>query len=525
MGLVTPARRREFGAIKRRASGKYSASYIGPDGVRRFGGRQFATKADAQAWLAQRQAELYTRTWVDPTLGRITLTEYGTRWIAEHKLSPRTRDLYAGIFRLHIDPLLGARAIEEIKPETVRWWRARLRDDGRSESTTAKAYRLLRAIFNAAIDDGRVTRNPCRIRGADRENPPERPVASVAEVFDLADRIGPTYRAFILTAALASLRWGELVALRRRDIDLDEGLIFVRSAMVERGGSLEMSLPKNSRTRIVALPGVLVDELRAHLLRLDTDPDVPVFTGERGGTPHQGQLASQCEVGSSGEGRRDAGRLPVPRPAAHRQPLGRADGRLDPRADAAHGALHGPRRHDLPARHRRPVTAARRPARCPGQGASWRPELSRFEGPCVPDVSQSGRTASAAAPDVPPRRRLTSVNVMEPVTGIEPVSSWNTADGCVKGSFVLPQATLVDLWTVFRPLLVAARVARPMAGVSAGSPGLGVRWRGEALVGGERRRNAGVRGRAGSPTMHTNVSGQRQPTAARQQLEKVGIGM
>lgn len=288
MGVVSPSRRRAFGAIKRRASGRYSASYVGPDGIRRFGGKEFATKGDAQAWLAQRQSELYTRTWVDPTLGRITLTDYGTRWIREHKLSPRTRDLYEGLFRLHIEPFLGARAIEEIKPDTVRWWRARLRDDGRSESTTAKAYRLLRVIFNAAIDDERVTRNPCRIKGADREMPPERPVASVAEVFELADRVGPQYRAFVLTAALASLRWGELVALRRRDIDLDEGLIFVQRAMVERGGSLDIALPKNSRTRIVAAPGVLVDELRTHLTKVDTDPDAPVFIGERGGTPRRG---------------------------------------------------------------------------------------------------------------------------------------------------------------------------------------------------------------------------------------------
>lgn len=285
---MSPSRRRSFGAIKRRASGRYSASYVGPDGIRRFGGKEFATKADAQAWLAQRQSELYTRTWVDPSLGRITLTHYGTRWIREHKLSPRTRDLYEGLFRLHIEPFLGARPIEEIKPDTVRWWRARLRDEGRSESTTAKAYRLLRVIFNAAIDDERVTRNPCRIKGADREMPPERPVASVAEVFELADRIGPQYRAFVLTAALASLRWGELVALRRRDIDLAEGLIFVKRAMVERGGSLDIALPKNSRTRIVAAPGVLVDELRTHLTKVDADPDAPVFIGERGGTPRRG---------------------------------------------------------------------------------------------------------------------------------------------------------------------------------------------------------------------------------------------
>jgi hypothetical protein len=39
-----------------------------------------------------------------------------------------------------------------------------------SEVTAAKAYRLLRAIFNTALDDGLIRRTPRRIKGADREN-------------------------------------------------------------------------------------------------------------------------------------------------------------------------------------------------------------------------------------------------------------------------------------------------------------------------------------------------------------------
>lgn len=216
------------------------------------------------------------------------LSEYGSRWIREHRLGERTRDLYESLFRLHIEPILGRVALEDVTSEMVRGWRARVRDEGRSESTTAKAYRLLRAIFNAAVDDGRIKRNPCRIKGADQENPPERPVASVSEVFAIADRINPRYRALVLTAALASLRWGELVALRRGDIDLDEGLIHVRRAMSERGGHLEISLPKNNKTRTVAVPGVLIEELRRHFEGVGSDRDALVFTGEHGATPRRG---------------------------------------------------------------------------------------------------------------------------------------------------------------------------------------------------------------------------------------------
>lgn len=225
---------------------------------------------------------------MDPALGRIALTDFAERWIAEHRLSPRTRDLYSSLFRLHIQPTLGSKTLEELKPESIRAWRARLRDEGRSETTAAKSYRLLRAILNTAVDDERIARNPCRIKGADREDPPERPVASVREVFELADQVGPTYRAFVLAAALASLRWGELVALRRRDVDLEAGVIVVRRSLLERGGSLEIAQPKNNRSRVVAIPAVLVEELERHLGDVPNDPDAAVFVGERGGVPRRG---------------------------------------------------------------------------------------------------------------------------------------------------------------------------------------------------------------------------------------------
>jgi hypothetical protein len=48
----------------------------------------------------------------------------------------------------------------------------KLLDYGVSDVTTAKAYRLLHAIFNTALDDGLIKRNPCRIKGADKETSP-----------------------------------------------------------------------------------------------------------------------------------------------------------------------------------------------------------------------------------------------------------------------------------------------------------------------------------------------------------------
>ena len=91
--------------------------------------------------------------------------------------------------------------VAEVTLARVRRWRKKLLDSGVSEVTAAKAYRLLRAIFNTALDDGLIRRNPCRIKGADRENSPERPVLTVTQVYALADAVGLRYRALILLAA------------------------------------------------------------------------------------------------------------------------------------------------------------------------------------------------------------------------------------------------------------------------------------------------------------------------------------
>ena len=45
----------------------------------------------------------------------------------------------------------------------------------------AKAYRLLRAVLNTAVDDDILERNPCRIKSGGDEKPPERPTLTVEQ--------------------------------------------------------------------------------------------------------------------------------------------------------------------------------------------------------------------------------------------------------------------------------------------------------------------------------------------------------
>jgi integrase len=277
-------RRRRFGSIRKLPSGRFQARYPGPDGVVRPADDTFDTKGDAADWLTLKEAELLEGDWIDPDAGEILVPEYGSTWIAERPgLRPKTVSLYRWLLRAHIAPHFKTTTVAEVTLAGVRRWRKQLLDSGVSEITTAKAYRLLRAIFYTALDDGLIKRNPCRIKGAGNEHSPERPVLTVAQVYALADTAGPAYRALILLATFASLRWSELAALRPQDIDLDACTVAVtRQLDYLPGGGHSFGPPKSKAgVRDVSFPDLIVPELRWHLDHLDPAA-VLAFTSPEG---------------------------------------------------------------------------------------------------------------------------------------------------------------------------------------------------------------------------------------------------
>jgi integrase len=276
---------RRFGFVRPLPSGRFQASYLGPDGMRRVAPSTFPTKTDAEVWLSGVETDMLRGDWIDPLLGTALVQQFGERWIKERNLGRRTVELYESLLRLHIVPYLGAKELGQVSTATVREWRTWVLDNGRSKSTAAKAYRLLRAIMNTAFDDGRIKRNPCRIKGADQEQTEERPVATVAQVYALAAQMPERFKVLILMAAFTGLRWGELIALRRCDLDLDAPTVRVSRKFAQLGsGEIVTGTTKSAAgVRTVALPGLLMPDLLDHLADfVGPGDDALLFTGEKG---------------------------------------------------------------------------------------------------------------------------------------------------------------------------------------------------------------------------------------------------
>jgi integrase len=187
----------------------------------------------------RKEVEIRDGEWIDPDLGKVTLSVYAESWVRDRMLKPRTEELYRGLLKNHLLSFFGNRAVGEIRePEVRRWHKERLTAGPVAcppfgPITAAKAYRLLHAIMTTAADDGLIRRNPCRIKGAGQEDSPERPIVSVTGLVKLLDRIPVRYRAMLLLATFASLRFGELAALRRGDIDLERCCVRVARSLVQ----------------------------------------------------------------------------------------------------------------------------------------------------------------------------------------------------------------------------------------------------------------------------------------------------
>ena len=276
------ANRRHFGTVRKRPSGRWQAVYWQEGSLHSAG--TFATKADALARLSTVEADFRRGAWIDPSAGQVTLKSYANEWIARRPdLAVRTRELYEDLLRLHILPYLGQTAIAALTPSRVRAWNATLAAE--HPSTASKAYRLLSTMMRNAVDDDLIAKTPCKVIGAATEHAAERPIATVAEIVALSMAVPGRLQLLIEMAAWCQLRRGELLGLRRSDVDLMHGTIRIeRSRNFRRDGSSLTKSPKTaSGIRTLSIPPNILKSLAVHMDSFTSaDKHSLLFTSETG---------------------------------------------------------------------------------------------------------------------------------------------------------------------------------------------------------------------------------------------------
>lgn len=297
--------RRTFGNVSKLPSGRWRARF--PDPGHKGPGRAdwinapttFLTKADANGWLAAREAEVVEHRWRPappvPTGPLETFAEYSARWLATRELKPSTMREYTRTMKSLV-AAFGKMPLDEIASVDIRTWYNRL--DPTMKTARAHRYTLLHTVLSTAVEEELIDHNPCHIRAASVTRRARRiEPASLDELSGLVAELPDRYRMLALTAAWCALRFGELTELRRHDIELADddgtGWIHIRRAVSwPTPHTPVVSTPKSfAGIRDVAIPPHLVPLLRAHIERYAVPGDDGlIFPNTEGQHMHHGSM-------------------------------------------------------------------------------------------------------------------------------------------------------------------------------------------------------------------------------------------
>jgi integrase len=265
--------KRQFGNIRKRASGRYQARYTGPDGRTYPAPVTFDSETYARRYLERVSADIQRDRWEPPgrppeaPSGRPeTFGDYAASWLAGRDLSPSTRLLYENTLNKQILPAFESSQICDISPGMVREWHAGLRVST-GPTQRAHAYSLLRTIMGTAVADEEIPANPCRVRGAGQAKRARQiKAATLPELEAIVQAVPPRYRLMVLLAAWCALRFGELAELRRADVDVNAGVVHVRRGVIRGGDGRQVKDPKSQAgKRTVNVPPHLMPAVKEHL--------------------------------------------------------------------------------------------------------------------------------------------------------------------------------------------------------------------------------------------------------------------
>jgi integrase len=277
----------------RRGDVRYEVRFRGTDGKERS--RTFRTKKQAERYERAQQSALDRGIWVDPRSGRTRLRDWANEWqrTVVH-LRPKTRRIYDGNLRNHILPVLGDRELAKLTPSMLQAWLSDLsvkpvrRGKPLAPGSVAQAYRTLNRVLAAAVENELIGRNP--LQGVKPPQVPSEPMRFLShdEVATLADAIGDRYRALVLLAAYGGLRAGELIALRRKHLDLLRRTVSVVEQVQYLDREYKVSPPKSaSGRRSVSIPVFVGEALARHLEQYaEAGAEAIVFSAPRGGHLH-----------------------------------------------------------------------------------------------------------------------------------------------------------------------------------------------------------------------------------------------
>ena len=264
--------------LKRKDGSRFQVMYRGSDSA--WITKVFASKRDAKAYELCLKQQKSGGNQVTNTANQLTLDEYFCRWLetVKSQASPGHRREQLQRYQDYVSPLIGSRKIRNVGPDAVVAVLSGMVVAGKSEQTQLHVYNLLKKMLGDAVELFRLLDfNPVL-----RKLRPKVPIKETAHLTleqskKLIEHVeGKEYCVGIWLQLLLGLRACEMQALTWSDVDLDNGILYVRRSYSRKDSwaskeKVIKDYPKNKKQRSYRIPVELLHLLKCTKLQSQSE--------------------------------------------------------------------------------------------------------------------------------------------------------------------------------------------------------------------------------------------------------------
>ncbi|MFT8705041.1 tyrosine-type recombinase/integrase [Bifidobacterium aquikefiricola] len=261
--MARKSKRRAFGSVITRtnAHGKpyYEARYSPPvDAYARYAklperiSKLFDDRTQAEAWLASEKRLIDLEQWEPPAERKakklqkqqqaMPFREYAAQWMEMKRkpdgtpLAQTTIDKKWEHLNNNLIPFFGDMPLNQITPRAVQEWGDRF--DASRPHAKFNAYAILKQMMNDAattpvndIGETLIAISPCLMRLSKPGKQHKTAIISTEQLRQVANLMPERFRFAIWLGGCYGLRIGEVLALRRKDIDITNKVIHIRGSV------------------------------------------------------------------------------------------------------------------------------------------------------------------------------------------------------------------------------------------------------------------------------------------------------
>lgn len=218
--------------LRQKPNGTYSARYVDRYGCR---------KEIYDRNLAELKRKLNAATYddmhgINVANDSITVSQWFKDWIEIHKykvIRNNTKMYYIQVFTKHIEPVLGRKKLKDVTQLNIKSLLKELDQKGYHYETQNKVRIMLLDMFDKAMVDNYVLKNPCKGIKLSRDEKKDMRVFTRDEQKEFFDCCkGTFYDNLFVVAVSTGLRQGELCALTWDDIDLEKKEIYINKTLL-----------------------------------------------------------------------------------------------------------------------------------------------------------------------------------------------------------------------------------------------------------------------------------------------------